>query len=88
MCRGATWGWGVGGGVGGGGTGGGGVHEPLSHFELSHVCITFVAPRLVPSGPSNCIEQLQRNVLTYTTKHKQKLNTSAFDKQSSSSARR
>ena len=34
------------------------------------------------------IEQLKRNVLTCTTKHKKQLNTSAFDRESSSGVRR
>ena len=78
VCRGAA---------GGGGReepgGWGGVHEPLSHFELSLSSLHISYPAVLLTT-----EQLQRNVLLHTTKHKQQLNTSAFDKQSSSGARR
>ena len=85
-ARGAGGEGGAGRGAGGTGWGGGST----SHFLTLnyHTCVSLSSLHVSYPAVLLTTEQLQRNVLTHTTTHKQQLNTSAFEKQSSSSARR
>ena len=61
----------------------------LFFFQAANQTRNYASPPFPhTTHPIDKIEQLSRNALTYTTKHKELLNTSAFDKESSSGVRR